>query len=271
MSAAEVAPLLAIAGVGFCIIMLFLKADFLKNLIHARKQSSGFDDISYSNWQDEQNKIVNVKKYHYITIVASAVLLVLVLVYKVTLVFSGWYLIIWTGWIIGIIIKSALMIKSLFYFSNLSNQEKRNRVIYAQKSLIYLSIGLSFIPILLLTQNQVTEKYLWNTQVTIATSSFAIFGSAAFFFFVPSRISHYFSGGKNDMQIYIGFLLLMAAIGYFSSPPLEPIELTFLGKSLIVVPMFYIVVLQFGNVFGFAMMGALGKVLLEAIPTKVKR
>lgn len=284
MLPAEIGPILVTIGVGFIILLLFLKTNILKNLSQKYKTKSGYryKENPYDKLEkpDLMNIISKTNTSYRIIIIIYGILLAFVVSDKISLALSSWYFIIWSGWILAIMVKAGAVSMALSDIAETRSINEVRNEIYAKKiffkhSIYLLVLGIAFLPSFFMAPEpalETLEEYKWGIEVSVATSATAIFCSTLFFFFVSFRVSDYITTrGATKLYIFAGLLLVMGAIAYFSAPPLEPIELTLLYKPVSIVPMFFIVLLQFGNVFGFAMMGGLGKVLLDAIHVKSKK
>ena len=223
---------------------------------------------------------IKTNRSYRIIIIVYGILLAFVVSDKLSLALSSWYFIIWVGWIAAIMIRTGYISRTLFDFiETRSIIEARNEIYYTKifsKHLIYLLVlGTAFLPSFFIAPEPSIDafgEYRWGIELSVATGAIAIFCSALFFYFVPFRISDYMTTrGAIKTCMFGGLLLVMGGIAHFSSSPLEPIEITLLYSSVAVVPMFFVVLLQFGNIFGFAMIGTLGKVLLEEILGKPKK
>lgn len=279
---AEIGPLIITTATGFVILFLFYKNNFVKRFSHkySTKDVQPTKEGRYDKFEQIQltsiaNKISN--RYRILLIIYVVVLL-FVLLNKASLAVTSWYFIVWIGWMLAIIFRTAGTSRMLSSaVKSHSTIQMRNKIYDAEISFRFspymLGLSIAFLTTLFITPQVAVDsfQYNWGFGVSVFTSILAIFCSAIFFYFLPFRFAAYVTSSEIiKLFLFAGLLVATGVIASFTKPPLEPIEFTFLYKPLVIVPMFFIVVFQMGNVFGFAMMGGLGKVLLDAIHVKSK-
>jgi len=280
---AEIGPLIITTTTGFVILFLFYKNNFLKGFSQKYNtknvpppKEDHYDKLEQIQLTGVASKISN--RYR-ILLISYVVVLAFVLSNKAFLALSSWYFIVWIGWMLAIIFRTAGISRMLSSaVKSHSTIQSRNKIYHAEISFRFspylLGLSIAFLTTFFITPQVTVDsfQYNWGFDVSVFTSILAIFCSAIFFYFLPFRFAAYVISSETiKLFLFAGLLVATGVIASFTKPPLDPIEFTFLYKPLVTVPMFFIVVFQMGNVFGFAMIGGLGKVLLDAVYVKSKK
>ena len=206
------------------------------------------------------NNILNrISNNYRILVTIYGILLAFVVSDKISLIFSSWGFMLWTGWVLAVIIKAGW---HLWEMSDL--MERKNdlieisREVYNQKEffkhmMILLVIAIAFLPsVVYLHEDSFDLSTLpWSTSVTALTATLGILGMTFLFFFILHMFKFVEESGSLLVYAYVGTLFLLYFLSGFNDSPLEPQLVTLGGIVNGTIPTLFVSALIIGFGFGF--------------------
>ncbi len=189
--------------------------------------------------------------------------------------FVSWSLIIWTGWVLAIIIRSGITTIELIDIIEIKKDNKEQGVakqIFAAKTFfrhsLYLFVpALAFLPAIYFpTSMEFDLNHLpWSMQESVFTIALGILGVFAFVYFLTTRISEFETyNGIQGFWIFTLMLISMGGFSYISASPLSIEHITLFDYN-IQIPNVFSVALSLIWYAGFISLIAFGYLLFYKI------
>jgi hypothetical protein len=255
-----------ILGVGFLILIVknskfrdFLdKHGGLPEKVKFRKTPYEYLDQSRLD-KTSLNNIVNRLSNNYrILVTIYGILLAFVVSDKISLIFSSWAFMIWTGWVLGVIIKASW---HLWEMSDLIERKNDlieiSRDVYNQKEffkhmMILLVVAIAFLPPVIYLHNDSVspDTFPWRESITALTATFGVLAMTFLFFMLLHLFKFVDESGSMPIYAYVGTLFLLYFISGFNDSPLEPQLITLGGVATGNIPTLFVSALTLGSGFG---------------------
>jgi len=251
-------PFVIFAIIGFVFFVYFIIKNSFETLIRRtgiiyKKKTTG---TPYDNFSKEEIKdiVTRMNANYRVIITIYGVLLAFVISDRVGLVLINWNFLIWTSWLLAIIVRAGMISMSLFDLVETNSLDKAKKHLYASKiffknSLFLLLLGIALIPTFFTAETpddikEILTKYPWHSEMSLFTTALAIFSVFLFFYYVPFKISNYVTKeGTQNLWVFGIFVLIFSFfIGSNFGPHLEAKEVVLFGFNA-VIPLFYLYLL----------------------------
>lgn len=250
----EILYLLIILIIGTVYLTLEFKNKRLSGL--ATEENKKFKAAEFAKTPYEKStpgdleKIINKISNNYrIVITIYGVLLAFVVSDKLSSTLSNWSFLIWTGWIIAIIIRAGM---HLYELSDIMERDyqltyMRRTVFGANQffkfSLIFFAIGIALLPSFFFIEAPTIAEIKdlpWNISLSIFSGAFAILLITFVFYLMLWLFSAQFKDGILNLFTYSLMLIGISAVNAFSTiSPLTPVSISLLGQKFLIPSAFY--------------------------------
>lgn len=234
----------------FIIGLLMLVALYtIPRLVKERKRRAQYlDQVDFGRTiyndmeESDLRRIINNLNVSYpVLLVIYGILLAFVVSDKIILTLQSSYFVIWCGWILAIIVRSGMIVISLFDLGDITSKKTVGRTIEDAKKFFKMAIILliptvAFLPAVYVEHESDSKvENLWTHELSITTIAFSIIISFVVFFLVPLRpLSFARKTGYFDLLFFVVPLIVLGAIVGKGSP-LDPVEIT-LGNNIATIP-----------------------------------
>jgi len=228
------------------------------------KPATSYDKLDI----EKLEKVVTKLNTNYrILITVYGVLLAFVVSNTMEFAFSNWAVIIWTGWILAIIVRTgtiSLRLSDITELEAINTEEERQkiaRLIYASKTyakhaLIVLILAIAFLPAIYVNPNNDfdQENLPWEPQITIFSIGLGIIGVTTFVYFFVMRFSEFQTyEGPQGLWLVTIILILIGIVPNIYHSPLEPIPVRIQDGTTFMIPQIIDVILLICYFFGIIM------------------
>ncbi|MEX2191995.1 MAG: hypothetical protein WD717_01245 [Nitrosarchaeum sp.] len=232
--------------VGIVFTVMLVKSSKFSNFLYANgglPEKLKYKKTPYENLDQPildksslDNIINRISNNYRILVTIYGILLAFVVSDKISLIFSSWAFMIWTGWVLGVIIKAGW---HLWEMSDLIERKSDlidiSRDIYNQKEffkhmMILLAIAIAFLPSVIYFHDDLfnPDTLPWGNSATAFIGAFGVLSITFLFFMILHLYRFVDEGGSLSVYSYVGSLFLLFFLSGFNDSPLEP-QLVTLG------------------------------------------
>lgn len=250
----NILPLVIILSVaiGLAILMKYNKS--IKNYISKNRRYVPFPPTPYDNFELEQlQKIVDKLSRNFtILITIYGFLFVFIISQNFQHVSYSWTVIIWSGWVLAIIVRTANIALSL---TDILETSEINKTVKIAASMIYaynryykhttylLVFAVAFSPAVFLSVDEQhhNDFKLWSPQISILTIALGII-SVFLVMYYYAQVTDLVRPGVPNIYFMSVFLLVTESLSSISSAPLSSVSVILLGYQF-TIPLIVLVIL----------------------------
>jgi hypothetical protein len=263
----EVGGFIILTIIGFVILALISKVPSLVKRDELRKdllekeeyRKSVYDNIPLS----ELNSVVkNMNVGYPAVLTVYGILLAFIVSDKIFLATSSWFFIVWSGWILAILVRTGLVIRKFFDVTETKNQTEIIRIVvdgklFFKHAFYFLIPTIAFLPTFFFTSVPSLEQIQdlpWGEEITILSVVFSFIIMFIPFYALPLRSKRLATiSGVTEWYFVVIILIGLGAFAQYVSSPLEPLAVTIFGVGSYLIPTAIYTMGLFGAFFGFAM------------------
>jgi hypothetical protein len=286
----EISYSIILTILGLIFVIFLIKNKKLLNFV---KKKGGFPDapkflktpyegpdettLDKSNLEKIADRLANNFR---ILITIYGILLAFIVSDKIETVFSSWPFMLWTGWILGVIIKAGWHLWSMSdLVERKSDLVEISREIYNQREffkhmMILLAVAIAFLSMIVFLNHDSfdTKTISWSPSVTAISGAFGILATTFLFFMILHLFKFVELNGSITIYMYVFTLFIMSLpVGATHNSPLQPVLITvgdlFKGE----VPSIFVSSIRFSSALSIVPLSIGIRLLIQMIPSKTKK
>lgn len=259
-------PYIVLFSIGLSFIVLLFVNKRINSWIYQRLPPTKLGSTPYDKLEiDDLRPIISNLNQHYrVLITVFGILLAFIVSDKISFALFNWNFIIWVGWVLGVIVKSAWnmielsdIIERKSSIENIRFESYKNKQLI-KHSFILLVFGIAFLPSFMFLESPSEDSLKnlpWDKSVSILAGAIGIISVTFGFTFILGLAPNEVAPNIKLMYAYVIFLFVLGSISSWSTlSPIEPKLVTFGAGITFEIPQIFVTVISFGSGSAYMML-----------------